>query len=338
MQIISKYLHTHLFSSLINFFIPLFGIASLIFFIKMVSLTSVIQLSFFELMQLYIFILPQILFFTLPVVFVAAAIAMLSRLSFEYELVALFSLGISPHKIIFILAKLAAVLSILLLFFSLILTPQAKQLYKGFIVYKRAQAKFNIKPSEFGHKFGDWYLFINGKKNEYYYDISLYNYHLQNQENFITAKKAQLSNEKGHLALTLFDGHAYTYKEKSLKEIAFEKMKIYDTGSQTLFSYTNPLAYWKIAAKSKKRAFDLTLFILFSLFPLATLYFLAAIGISNPRYEKRGVFLPTLLLVALYFGISFALAKSLTFVALAVIPIWLFTGYMLYKKLVAKRY
>ena len=36
MHILSKYLSDHLFSSIIAFFIPLFGIASLIFFIKIV--------------------------------------------------------------------------------------------------------------------------------------------------------------------------------------------------------------------------------------------------------------------------------------------------------------
>ena len=338
MRILSKYIYSHLFSSLINFFIPLFGIASLIFFIKMVSLTSVIQLSFLELLKLYIFILPQILFFTLPVVFVAGSIAMLNRLSFEYEIVALFSLTISPSKILITLAKIAILLSLLLLIFSLILTPQAKQLYKGFLIYKKAQAKFNIKPSEFGHKFGDWYLYINKKRGDYYYGVSLYNNQLQKQENFIIAKKALLSNEEDALVLTLMNGHAYTYKKSNLKEITFKKMQIYDTSSHTLFYYTTPLRYWAKAIKSKKRAFDFTLFVLFSLFPIATIFFVAIIGISNPRYEKRNIFIPTLLLIAIYFGSSFALAKSITFGALLLFPVWLVVGYILYKQLIAKRY
>ncbi len=338
MHILSKYLSDHLFSSIIAFFIPLFGIASLIFFIKIVSITALLQLSFYELAKLYIFILPQILFFTLPVVFFAANVAMLHRLSFEYEMVALFSLSISPYKIITYLGKIATILSVLMLLFSLILIPQAKQLYKGFIIYKRAQAKLNIKPSEFGHRFGDWYLFIGAKSNNIYKDVVLYNYNFEGRENFITAYTAQLRNESDGLALTLQRGNAYSYEKEELKEIHFKKMKIYDTSGGKIFRYVDPWHYWLKSLTSHKRAFDFTLFVLFSLFPLFSIFHAGILGIGNPRFERKGVFLATLAIIALFFGIAFGAAKALGFKALFILPLWMGFGVYLFHQKVAKRY
>ncbi len=332
-----RYLGDQLFSSFLSFFLPLFGIASLLFFIKLVSVTAVIQISFGELMELYLFILPQILFFTLPISFFAAGVGALHRLSFEYETIALFSLGIGPGRILTFFRRYATLLSLALLLLSLILIPQAKQLYKGFVIYKKVQAKINIKPSEFGHHFGDWYLFIEKKGTEGYENVALYNQKLQNQENFIIAQKAKIDNDKG-LKLSLHSGHAYTYQPQKLKQIDFEKLILHDTSTNHFFHYKNPFVYWLGALSNHRRAYDLTLFVLFSLFPLVSLYFLAALGIHNPRYEKANIFLKSLVVMALYFGISFGISKALGFWALAFAPLWLVAGVIYYNQKVAKRY
>lgn len=335
---LSKYLNNHLFISFLSFFIPLFFIASLIFFIKIVSYTSVVQLSFGDLCKLYLFILPQILFFTLPVVFFIGVVSTLYKLSFEYEIVALFSLGVHPLRIFSIFFKTASVLSIILLILSIILIPQAKQVYKGFILYKKAQAKLNIKPSEFGHKFGDWYLYLGSKKKDTFYNVTLYNQKLQHQENFIIAKKATIEHTKYRLALSLFDGNAYTYENSNFKKIHFRLMKIYDTSAQRVFHYTNPFSYWMQAITNKQRAFDFIFFVLISLFPVITLFNTLLLGINNPRFEKRGIFLKALALVALFFGIVYALAKTIHFYALLLVPLWIGVSAIFYKKSIAKRF
>lgn len=332
-----KYLGDQLFSSFLSFFLPLFGIASLIFFIKLVSVTAVIPMDFKELLELYLFILPQILFFTLPIAFFAAAIGALHRLSFEYEAIALFSLGIGPKRILAFFRQYATFLSLALLFLSLVLIPQAKQLYKGFIVYKKFQAKIDLKPSEFGHRFGNWYLFIEKKGPNGYENVALYNQKFQNHENFIIAKRAKIDNKQG-LKLILFSGHAYTYEPNRLKQIDFDTLILYDTSDKHLFQYKDSILYWKEALSNHRRAYDLTLFILFSLFPLVSLYFIVALGIHNPRYEKGGIFVKSLGVMALYFGISFAISKALGFWALVFAPIWFILGLLYYNKKIAKRY
>jgi lipopolysaccharide export system permease protein len=337
MKRVANYINNHLFSSFISFFIPLFGIASLIFFIKIVSVTSIIKLSFLELLQMYIFILPQILFFTLSIVFFISSISTIYKLSFEYELIAIFSLGISPNKITKILMKNAFFLSIILLMLSLILVPQAKQLYKGFIIYKKASVKLNLKPNEFGHKFGDWYLFIEDKKDNRYINIALYNKNLKSQENFITAKEATISSDSKGIKLTLKNGKAYLYKEQ-LKEIFFKKMDIYHNSSSENFLYKSVIEYWLEAFKNHRREFDITLYLFISLFPIASIFFIPYIAISNIRYEKRNIFIISLLILAIYFAFAFGLAKPLGVKALIFLPIWFFTGLILYKKRVLKRY
>ncbi|MRI83516.1 MAG: hypothetical protein C6I00_03770 [Nitratiruptor sp.] len=338
MRRVSAYLNSHLFSSMLAFFIPLFGIASLIFFVKLVSVTSIIQISLGELIKLYLFILPQILFYTLSITFFVAAVSAIYQLSFEFELIALFALGISPNTIIKIFRKNAMLLSTILLLFGLILIPQAKQLYKGFIAYKRTQAELTIKPSEFGHKFGDWYLFIGAKEGNSFTNIALYTNQFQNKENFIIAKKALVKSDAKGLRLMLIDGKTYSYDDHKLQEMAFEKMEIFNSSAGRIFHYDDVLSYWFKAFSDRKRAFDLTFFIFLALFPLVSVYHIAYLGITNTRYERRNVFLSALGVTALYFAIAFGLAKPLGIKALLLLPLWVGAGYLLYRHKILRRY
>ena len=337
LRLLTRYLYNHFTESFWAFFIPLFGIASLIFFIKIVSYTSIIKLDIFDLARLYVYILPQILFFSIPVVFFAAAIAMLRKLSFEYESVALFSLTISPHKITNALLGVALALSILLAILSILIIPQAKQMYKGFIYLKEARAQLNLKPSELGHKFGDWFIYVGAKQKNFYKDVSLY--HLtKNEEHFIVAKMAKIVQNRDSFALKLFNGNTYTLEKSELKQIAFDTMTIYDNSKKKYLIYANPFVYWSYAKKNKQRAFDFTLFLLISLFPVLSVYIAATLGIYNPRFEVRGSFLFALLAILLYFSISFLLAKSFTIYALALAPVWFVASWLLYQKRIVARY
>ncbi len=338
MRIISRYLGDALYSAFISYFVPLFGIASLIFFIKIVSYTSIIKLTAFELLKLYLYILPQILFFSIPVVFFAATLTMLKKLSFEYESVALFSLGISPARLAAILLRYAFVLSILLALVATILIPQAKQIYKGFIIYKESSAELNLKPSEFGHKFGDWYMYVGAKRGKEYTNVSLFNQKAEGKESFIVAKKAIFGNEKGVLAMTLIDGNAYTYEKEQLTRVAFAKMKMYDTSAKKYFYYTDTKNYWLYALKNKQRAFDLTLFLLIAFFPFVSIFFLLVLGIYNPRFAPHGSVLMAFGLILFYFALAFSLAKAFPFWALLLLPVWMGVGFILFYKKTLARY
>ena len=136
----NRYLLKHfseLFSSL--FFI-LFFITSMVFFIKIASLTAVIEMNFLELGTLYIYLLPRTLLYTLPVTFFLALTITLFNLSRENETIVLFTLGYDPKKIARFFMFFAALLSGILLITLFILIPISKELNSNFIDYKKAQA------------------------------------------------------------------------------------------------------------------------------------------------------------------------------------------------------
>ncbi len=338
MQRLSRYLAQHFFSSLLSFFIPLFGIASLIFFVKIVSITAYIHINFLELFQLYFYVLPQILFFTLSITFFIAAVSATYRLSYDFELIALFALGISPKRLVLYFLKNAALFSAILLIFGLLLIPQAKQLYKGFLTYKRHQMQLNIKPSEFGHKFGDWYLFMKDRQKNRFVDVALYSQKFYDKENFIVAKSATIQNDPKGILLTLYDGNAYSYDKEVLQIVNFKKLQLLDRASNRYFYYQGVVDYWKNALQNKQRAFDLTFFLFLALFPLAALFFIPFLGVVNTRYERKNIFLNSLATTLLYFAIAFGVSKPLGFYALLFLPLWLGVGFWLYKQKVAKRY
>ena len=69
---------------------------------------------------------------------------------------------------------LTLLLSIFLLVVSVGLIPKTKFLTKQFLDVKKKEANFNIKASEFGQKFGDWLIYINGKDDKSYEGVKLF--------------------------------------------------------------------------------------------------------------------------------------------------------------------
>ncbi|WP_200762312.1 LptF/LptG family permease [Nitrosophilus alvini] len=337
---LENYINRNFSALFFSIFVPLYGIASLVFFIKTVSITSIIKVTFLELLEIYLFVLPQILFYTIPIAFFAGAVMTLVKLSFDYELIVLFSLGVKPSKIARIFAKPALLTTIVLLVLSLGLIPQAKQLYKGFISYKKSQATLNIKASEFGQKFGTWLVFIGKEKGKNSFeDIVMFNQKAIASENFIIAKKAKIDTSDNMLKFVLSVGKGYTYKEGKLTEIEFDKMIINDLSSFTSDKYKNVAEYWMEAKKNRTRAFDFSIFTVVSVFPLISIFIIMAIGIINPRYEKQNTYMYMIIAMTLFYVIGFILAKSITFYAIGIIPlIWIVTGYLIYIKTVKKRY
>ena len=81
----------------------------------------------------------------------------------------------------------STLLFIILFFNFFVLFPHAKVLASNFLSYKKSEAKFNLSASEFGHKFGEWLLYI-GKEdlNGTYMDVILFNKKLNHLAVIIT--------------------------------------------------------------------------------------------------------------------------------------------------------
>lgn len=292
MSRVNRYLLKHfseLFSSL--FFI-LFFITSVVFFIKITALTAIIQMDFLELGTLYIYLLPKTLVYTLPITFFIALCITLFNLSKENETIVLFTLGYNPKKIAKLFLVVSSLLSFILILDIFILIPISKQLNTNFLEYKKAEAKFNIKASEFGQKFSDWLVYIeSGDNNKIYNGVTLYQTQKDKEdEKLILASSAIIDNESGALRLNLENGKIFEFQKDAIEQVDFQKMHI-NTRPNTTIGYMQSISeYWNGVFVDKRRAYDLAFFLLIALFPIASTLIAISIGIVTYRYNKSGIY------------------------------------------------
>ena len=336
MNKLDSYIRNSLSVIFFSIFMPLFAIASIIFLVKLATYTSIIQLNLFEMFKLYLFMLPELLFHTIPITFFLAAALTLFKLSNDNEIVIIFSLGIHPKKLINILLKPALFLTIILIFNLYYLFPHTKTLSKNFMVYKKTQAKFNISASEFGHKFGDWLLYI-GKENEdkTYADVVLFNKKKENEELLISAKKAEIINVNGLLSLRLSDGEGYSYSKDKFTQVNFKTMDINDKMTVRLYPYNTPVEYWSNPKYTKKLISNA----LFALFPLMSLFLILVIGIAHARYQKAKIYLYLFLSIIIYYSTAIAVSSIKSYYTVPTVAlIWLIGTYILYRKQIVAKF
>ena len=225
---LNHYLYSQLAITFFPIFLGLFFITSIVFLVKIASLTSIITMDFFELFTLYAYVIPQITFYTMPISFFISLVITLAKLASEYELTVITSFGLNPVRILKVFLPLTLLLSALLLVVSVGLIPKTKFLTKQFLDVKKKEANFNIKASEFGQKFGDWLIYISGKEDKVYEEVKLFKTDIKNDQ-FIVSQTAVLENDKGALSFKLQNGKAFIIDEKELNQIDFESMYINDS-------------------------------------------------------------------------------------------------------------
>ena len=336
---LKQYLYSQLAITFFPIFLGLFFITSIIFLVKIASLTSIITINFIELFTLYAYVIPQIIFYTMPISFFISLVITLSKLASEYELTVITSFGLNPIKILRIFLPLTLILSAALLVISVGLIPKTKFLTKQFLDAKTKEANFNIKASEFGQKFGDWLIYIKSREDKVYNEIKLFKTE-ENKEQFILSKTAVLDNDKGNLSFKLNDGKAFFIEESEVSQVDFKSMQINDTiAGSKLGIFTTTYDYWKDRIKRKVDIDDLTFFVLTSLFPMLSLFLVITFGYFNPRYEKNRAVSYSLISIVLYYVLIKAIGDSLLLHALYLIPlIWIISTYFLYTRTVKKEY
>ena len=336
---LNNYLHSQFAVTFFPIFLGLFFITSMVFLVKIASLTSIITMNFFELFKLFSYSIPQIIFFTLPITFFISLAITLSKLSSEYELTVITSFGLNPEKILKIFFPITAILTLLLLVVSVGLIPKAKYLSKQFIEIKKKEANFNIKESEFGQKFGDWLIYIDGKENNIFKDLKLLQTD-KDRDQFVISKEAVLENLKGFLSFRLDDGTVYIVDNKEFSQIKYDRLFINDSiaddkEDKFLDSYT----FWKDNFKQNKDLDDITFYILTSIFPLISLFLIVTFGYFNPRYEKNKTVAYSILAVVVYYVLIKYIGDRLLIHSIYIIPIiWLLGSYILYSKTTKKEY
>ncbi len=318
---VRAYISSNFTKAFLTIFLPFFLIISLVYLVKISSLTSQIQITFSELLLLYAYSIPDIVFYTLPISFVAALTNVLMRLSIDNELIALYALGLKAKEVLKSLRLLGFLFSLLLLTISFLGMPLSKQFYQSFKEDKKAEAKLNIIPGKLGQKFGEYYIYVKDKKENNFHTIVIYNRTDKSNEQFFAAQEGRLNKKNKVTSLLLEDGYGYTYTDSKLKQAKYKTLEVYDKSRKRDFHFEDIVEFWSAAKKDPHKMHRLLFYMFVSLIPLLSVYLVAAFTMINPRYQENRSFLVIFFTVLLFYLIASSLQKWGNFylIALAVI-------------------
>lgn len=339
MSKVNHYLFSNFLNTFISLFVTLFLIMSIVFFIQIARITSYIEIDFIELGKLYSYTVPQILLFTVPISFFVSVAMSFFRLSKENESIVIFTLGQDPKKIARFFISISAILSALLLINSLIAMPYVKNLNDNFIDYKKSKINLNIKPNEFGQSFGNWMIFVGEKdeKNNIYRDITMF-YDDEKNEKFISANSGHLQNHNSNLEFILKNGKIYNIEQNRWNIGEFDTLSIQSTlksQENNLFSVLN---YWSGVFKNKKIAKKFTIYVLLSLFPLASILFALSFGIVTYRYEKGIIYFGIFGVLSVYFSLIMIFSKHHFYAVLSIFLLSFICSNLFFKKKILAKY
>jgi len=338
MKLLKKYLLLNFSHTFFPIFLTLYIITSIIFLVKIASLTSVIQINFLELIELYSYSIPTILFYTLPISLFVSLVLTVSKLSSEYELIVITSFGLNPMKVLKVFFPMLVLSSFLLLVLSLALIPKADYMKSTFLEQKKTEAQFNIKASEYGQAFGKWLIYVNEENNGKYKDIVLFQQDLT-VDTFIIANSATMNNEGSSLSLNLHTGKALQITN-DINQIDFQKMVINTDikASANINTLEDLIAYWEDMFTDEDKASDFIFYVLASIFSIISMLFAIYIGYYNPRYQKNHSSLIAISLTTLFFVVTLQLTH-IGFLLLLYIPIvWISLSVFLYLKKIKPYY
>lgn len=335
-----NYLFRSITQIFFSFFIVLFFISSVVLLISIAGITLVVKINFIDLLVIFLYLLPGTVFFIIPITFFAACVLGLSRLSYDYELLVFFSLGVSPKKILSFFVPLSLFVSLVLFLFSLALIPLSKSAYSDFIAEKRTRIDVNIRPGDFGQKLGDWLVYIDSANQNRYEGLVLFSRSDLGQESFIVAKKGMVENLEGIFKLSLENGDAYFAKNNEIEKVNFEQMVVQSELKRINLSSYDLWAYWRSAFEgNKSQARRLSQAILTSLFPILSLFLIPLFGVANPRFQKNLSYVYILSSVVGYFGMMHIFSNHAPFIGMLTMPVlWLGAGFYFYRKKILKVY
>lgn len=336
---VKRYLFTNFLSSFASLFGTLFMIMSIVFFLQIARITAVISINFIELLKLYLFMLPQILLFTMPISFFVSLAIVLFKLSKENESIVLFTLAYSPKKIALFFCLISTILSFFLLLMTFLFIPLSENLNKNFINHKKTTATLNIKAKEFGQKIGDWFIFIENiqetENKTIYENITMFLPRTKKEsEKLITAKSGNFDIE--NFKFILNNGKINTQTNDFLHIGEFKKLILNIDLKSNLNEDNNILSYWKNMSEKRKK--DFSIFVLVSLFPLASVLFAISFGLVVYRYEKGVIYFGIFAVLFSYFALIMFLAKYPQIAILSIFSLCFLTSFLYFKKTILNKF
>ncbi|MEA1952782.1 MAG: LptF/LptG family permease [Campylobacterota bacterium] len=303
------YISSNFTKAFLTIFLPFFLIISLVFLVKISSLTSKIQISFGELFELFAYSIPEIIFYTLPLSFVAALANVLMKLSQDNELIALYALGLKAKKVLKSLLLLATLFSVLLLSISFLAMPLSKQFYKAFKASKKSEAKLNIVAGKLGQKFGNYYIYLEENRDDIFHNIVIYNRTKKDEEQFFSAQEGKINKNSETTSLLLNNGYGYTYTKDKLQQAEYKTLEVYDTTKKKFFKFEDISIYWSKLKKSERLMKKALFYLFVSLIPLLSVYLIAAFTMINPRYQSNHSFIVIFSITFIFYMLASILQK-----------------------------
>jgi len=319
MDRLSAYLVKNFWPIFIMIFLILFLITSIIIIISIANITANIHITFGELFKMYMLSLPKVLFITLSISFFISTVSLFAKHSETQELVALFSSGTTPFKLIKPFVIISIILTLINLAILFVSIPYAKIAFKNFKNQKQQEAKFNFQTSQISQKFGQWNIFTSSKKDKTYKDLVLYN---NAKDELIMAKYANLDTKNGYLVFQLKEGNVYAFNKNTI--INFSQMFINQKIPKSNYSIFRFNEYFK----QFKKLFGF--YLPFALLPLCLIFFVPPISFFHPRIHKNRSLVYSIGLIILFLVVT----KTTSSLILNFIISFVFfvTGYILYKR------
>ncbi len=320
--------------SFLTLFVPFFTIIALIYLIRVSNISYKVNLGFIDFLTMFAYFLPHIIFASIPLTFIGAVVNTFSKLSYDNELIAIFSLGYTPWRLLKFLLPTAFLFSLFLTILTLLIIPYADQKVDNFKAEKYYEAKLKILPKKLSQSFGKHHIFIESSSNNHFKNVTMFSQEGNGYMQILLAKKGYLSKDLNSSSyLSLSDGSLYKYKDKNFKIVDFQNLKLYNNKRFYAKKIKKPSKYWK---KNMKKFYY---YLLISLSPFLTVAMLFALGVFNPRYQKP--ITPLYILASalfVYIPAMIAKEKASFTVTVGVIILWIAVSIILFKRKLARRY
>ncbi len=332
---IKGYLSSNFTKAFLTIFLPFFLIISIVYLVKIASLTAKIQITFTELLTLYSYSIPDIVFYTLPLSFIAALANVLVKLSQDNELIALYALGLQARKILRSLLLLGLLASLLLASISFLAMPLSQQYYKSF--KKEKKVKANIIAGKLGQKFGNYYIYVKEKNGSLFHNMVIYNRTDKNNEQFFSSKTGKIKHDKNEMSLLLNEGYGYTYSKDKLQQAQYNTLEVFKGTSKKRSKVKSILEHWSKAKTDIHMLRRMLFFIFISLMPLLSVYIVASFTMINPRYQANHSYIVIFTTTIVLYLIASSLEKWGHFLSLSIaIFTTVIIGKLLFQKRVGK--
>jgi len=330
---VKEFLLTTFTKSFLTLFLPFFTIISLTYLIKLSNLSSKVNLDLIDFGTLYIFVLPHIIFATIPLTFIGAVVNSFAKLSEDNEMVAVFSLGYSPLKILKYLFPTALLFSILLSIITLYIIPYADQKMDNFEQRKIYEAKLKILPKKLSQNFDNHHIFIEKNSNGIFKNVTMFSQEPNGYLQILLSKSGNIVKDKNTSYLNLNSGSLYRYKDSNFQIVDFNNMKLFNNQKYYSSKILNPKEFW--LQKTKKFFY----YLLISISPIFILTLLISVGIYNPRYQRNRASI-YILIATLFVYLPSMVAKEINSIYFIIFTLllWLIISLTIFKTKLLKRY